>query len=164
MTKDIDQFVRHCHLCIKSKVRREAPPGFLKPLQIPFQPWSDISVDYITGLPACEVGGQVYRHILVVVDRLTKMRHFIPCVTLEAEELAERFITGIYSLHGLPEKIVSDRGSQFVSMLWKAISKRLTIVLKYSTAFHPQTNGQTENYGGIEVNTPLISPLDMEIQ
>jgi Integrase zinc binding domain len=117
MTKDIDQFVRHCHLCTRSKVRREAPPGFLKPLQIPFQPWSNISVDYITGLPACEQGGQVYRHILVVVDRLTKMWHFIPCVTLEAEELAERFITAIYSLHGLPENIVSDRGSQFVSML-----------------------------------------------
>lgn len=142
MTKDIDQFVRHCHLCTRSKVRKEARPGFLKPLQIPFRPWSDISIDYITGLPECEGG---YKHILVVVDRLTKMRHFIPCVTLEADELAERFIAAVYSLHGLPENIVSDRGSQFVSMLWRALSRRLKIALKFSSAFHPQTNGQTEN-------------------
>ena len=77
------------------------------------------------------MGGEVYRHILVVIDRLTKMRHFIPCVNLEADELAKRFITAVYSLHGLPENIVSNRGSQFVSMLC-------------SSAFHPQTNGQTK--------------------
>ncbi len=144
MTKDIDQFVRHCHLCTRSKVRKEASSGFLKPLQIPFRAWSDISIDYIVNLPECEHEGQIYRHILVVVDRLTKMRHFIPCVTLEADELAMRFIAAVYCLHGLPENIVSDRGSQFISMLWRTISKRLKVALKPSSAFHPQTNGQTE--------------------
>jgi hypothetical protein len=90
-------------------------------------------------------GGQVYKHILVVVDRLTKMRHFIPCISLEAEELAKCFITAVYSLYELPENIVSDRGSQFVSTLWRTISKRLNTILKPSSALHLQTNGQTEN-------------------
>ena len=145
MTNDIDRFVRHCHICTRSKVRKEARHGFLKPLEIPFRAWSDISIDYITGLPECIDGGQVYKHILVVVDRLTKMRHFIPCVSLDAEELTNRFIAAVYSLHGLPENIVSDRGSQFVSTLWRTISKRLNVILKPSSACHPQTNGQTEN-------------------
>ena len=72
------------------------------------------------------------------------MRHFILTATLEAEELANRFVERVYSLHGLPDTIVSDRGSQFVSAFWRALTARLAVTLRLSSAFHPQTNGQTE--------------------
>ena len=73
------------------------------------------------------------------------MRHFIPCASLEADELATHFLRAVYSLHGCPDNIISDRGSQFVSTFWNALSQRLGITLKPSSAYHPQTNGQTEN-------------------
>ena len=76
------------------------------------------------------------------------MRHFIPCASLEADELATRFLRAVYSLHGCPDNIISDRGSQFVSTFWNALSQRLGITLKPSSAYHPQTNGQTENANG----------------
>jgi len=144
MTIDVAAFVRACELCFRTKTPRSSPPGFLKPLPIPFKPWKDISVDYVTPLPACKRHGREYKHILVVVCRLTKMRHFIPTVTLEAEELAEAFIGRIYSLHGCPDTIVSDRGSQFISRFWRCLSDRLSIALNHSSAYHPQTDGQTE--------------------
>lgn len=118
--------------------------GFLKPLPLPLSPWRDISVDYITPLPPSNLRGRSYRHVAVVVDRLTKMRHFIATETLEAEELMDAFLQRVYSLHGCPETIISDRGSQFVSAFWRALSARLGITLRPSSAYHPQTNGQTE--------------------
>jgi len=145
LTKDVAQYVRNCHLCKRSKVSRSAPQGWLKPLEIPYRPWTSISMDYVVNLPDCERDGITYKHILVVVDRLTKMRHFIPCASLEADELASRFLQAIYSLHGCPDNIISDRGSQFISTFWNTLSKRLGVTLKPSSAYHPQTDGQTEN-------------------
>jgi hypothetical protein len=144
MSIAVRSFCRACHGCDKTKQPRSAPTGFLKPLPVPLSPWRDISVDYITPLPPCRRRGQTFNHVAVVVDRLTKMRHFIATETLEAEELADRFIERVYSLHGLPETIISDRGSQFISTLWRALSARLAVTLRPSSAFHPQTNGQTE--------------------
>lgn len=144
MTVQVRKYVNACQLCYKTKQPRTKPVGFLKPLPLPLAPWRDISVDYITPLPPCERRGQIFQHVVVVVDRLTKMRHFIPTVGLSAEELADRFIDRVYSLHGLPETIVSDRGTQFVSAFWRALSGRLAVALKPSSAYHPQTNGQTE--------------------
>ena len=144
MTVATRAFTDACKLCDTTKTPRTKPAGFLKPLPLPLAPWRDISVDYITPLPACVRHGKEYKHVVVVVDRLTKMRHFISTVTLEADELAERFIEKVYSLHGLPETIVSDRGTQFVSAFWRALSARLAVTLRPSSAFHPQTNGQTE--------------------
>jgi transposase InsO family protein len=137
-------YCKGCLPCTKTKTPRNAPVGFLKPLPIPFRAWKDISVDYITPLPPCVRNGRAYRHVAVVVDRLTKMRHFIPTETLSAEEPTAGFIERVYSLHGCPDTIISDRGSQFVSTLWRTISARLGITLRSSSAFHPQTNGQTE--------------------
>jgi hypothetical protein len=117
MSLAVREYCKACLLCDKTNTLRAAPAGFLKPLPIPLAPWHDISVDYITPLPPCTRRDQTFRHVAVVVDRLTKMRHFIPTVSLEAEELAERFIERVYSLHGLPETIVSDRGTQFISAL-----------------------------------------------
>jgi hypothetical protein len=144
MSIAVRSYCNACLLCDKTKTPRSLPTGFLKPLPVPLAPWRDISVDYITPLPPCGRRGQEFHHVAVVVDRLTKMRHFIPTTTLEAEELADRFIERVYSLHGVPETIISDRGTQFVSAFWRALSARLGVALRPSSAFHPQTNGQTE--------------------
>jgi transposase InsO family protein len=149
MTRDIDEYVKACELCVRTKAPRSAPPGFLQPLPTPFRAWSDISVDYITPLPECERDGRKFKHIAVVVCRLTKMRHFIPMTSLSAEELATAFINRIYVLHGTPDTIVSDRGTQFVSEFWTQLSERLGVRLKHSSAFHPQTDGQTERVNAI---------------
>jgi len=115
MSRDVEEYVRACELCVRTKSPRSLPQGFLQPLPVPFRAWSDISVDYITPLPTCERHGTKYKHILVVVCRLTKMRHFIAVTGLSADELATAFIGRVYSLHGCPDNIVSDRGTQFVS-------------------------------------------------
>ena len=151
LSKDVEEFVRACELCVRTKASRSSPPGFLQPLPVPFRAWSDISVDYITPLPVCTQNGEQYKHILVVVCRLTKMRHFIPVTSISAENLATAFVGRIYALHGAPDNIVSDRGTQFVSQFWHQLSERLSIRLKHSSAFHPETDGQTERMNaGIE--------------
>ena len=144
MSREIAEFVRACQLCDRTKASRSAPPGFLKPLPVPFRAWSDISVDYVTPLPECTRYGQTFRHVAVVVCRFTKMRHFLPVSSLSADDLAISFINRIYCLHGAPDTVLSDRGSQFVSQFWHQLSDRLGIRLKLSSAFHPETDGQTE--------------------
>jgi len=111
------------------------------PNSIPEKPWMYISVDFITKLPLA----QGYNSILVVVDRLTKMVHFIPTTekTL-AEELARLFRDNMWKLHGLPESIISDRGPQFVAGLMRKLDEMLGIKSKLLMAFYPQTNEQTE--------------------
>jgi hypothetical protein len=149
LTRDVQAYVRACELCVRTKASRNSPAGFLQPLAVPFRAWSDISVDYITPLPDCARDGRKYKHVAVVVCRLTKMRHFIPMQGLGAEELANAFVARIYSIHGAPETIISDRGSQFVSEFWRELSARLNITLKRSSAYHPETDGQTERFNAI---------------
>jgi len=111
------------------------------PNSIPEKPWTHISADFITKLPLA----QEYDSILVVVDRLTKIVHFIPTIekTL-AEGLARLFRDNVWKLYGLPESIISDRGPQFAAGLMWELNKMLGIKSKLSTAFHPQTDEQTE--------------------
>ena len=98
-------------------------------------------MDFITHLPLCEG----FDAILVVVDRLSKLRHYIPChATDGSEELARLFVKYVVMHHGLPETIVSDRGAQFVSKFWKHVTTRWKTKAKLSTAYHPETDGQTE--------------------
>ena len=92
MSRFTADFVKGCELCCRTKTPRSAPPGFLKPLEVPLRAWTDISMDHIIDLPACTRNGKTYRHILVIVDRLTKMRHFIPVTGLETEELVECYL------------------------------------------------------------------------
>jgi len=111
------------------------------PNSIPEKPWMHISADFITKLPLA----QGYDSILVVVDRLTKMVHFIPTTEkTSAEGLARLFRDNVWKLHGLPESIISDREPQFTAGLMKELNGMLGIKSKLSTAFHPQTDGQTE--------------------
>ena len=98
-------------------------------------------MDFIIGLPE-SVG---YVKIWVIVDRFSKMAHFIPLATeVPIEQLALMFLKDIWRFHGLPESIISDRGSRFTSMFWTSLMKLLGLKLNVSTAFHPETDGQTE--------------------
>jgi hypothetical protein len=133
-----------CHSCSRMKGSRQAQAGFCDTLPVPFRPWSDISVDYVGLLPPCEVRENRYEHVLVVVDRLTKVRHFMPVVDASAEHLADAFVEGVYRFHGTPAFIVSDRGPQFVSTFLKELSRCLGVTLRASTTFYPETDGQTE--------------------
>jgi len=111
------------------------------PNSIPEKPWTYISADFITKLPLA----QEYNSILVVVNKLTKMVHFIPTTEkTSAEGLARLFRDNMWKLHGLPKSIISDRGPQFMAGLMRELNEILGIKSKLSTAFHPQTDGQTE--------------------
>jgi len=111
------------------------------PNSIPEKAWTHISVDFITKLPLA----QGYDSILVVVDRFTKMVHFISTTEKTSTEgLVRLFRDNVWKLHGLPDSIVLDRGPQFVAGIMKELNQILGINTKLSTAFHPQTDGQTE--------------------
>jgi hypothetical protein len=116
MRKDVDHFVRNCHIRRRTKSTRHTPYGILRPLSVPEQPWQHISVDFVPGLPR----SKGFDTICVVVDRLTKQWHLIPYTpTVIAEGLVDLFCDRIFRYHGLPETIVSDRGPQFASHFWK---------------------------------------------
>jgi hypothetical protein len=107
-------------------------------LPVPKGPWSSLSMDFITDFP--RVNGK--DSIFVVVDRLTKMAHFIPCTkTITGEETTKLFLDNIYRIHGLLNDIVSDRGIQFISNFWRGFFQLLDIKINISTTYHPQTDG-----------------------
>lgn len=139
MHQEIHEFVKSCPVCARQKAIHCAPAGLLNPLPIPHTPWSSISMYCITDLPA----SWGYTTILVVVDMLSKMAHFIPLKKPPtAKDLVEVFITHIIRLHGLPSMIVSDRDPQFVSKFWQGVCTSLHTDHRLSSAFHPQTDGQ----------------------
>src|SRR3989337_1145002 len=146
MRNYIKRYIQHCQTCPRIKASRHAPYELLKPLEIPDHPWNDLSMDFITGLPLSDN----YNAILVVVDRLTKMAHFIPCRDdTTSVELAELYHKNVWKAHGIPKSIVSDRGQLFISSFWKDLTARLKIESRLSTAFHPETDGQTERTNAI---------------
>ena len=141
MGRYIGTYCRTCDLCLRTKVDRRAPMGELQPLPVPAYPWQIISVDFITELP--EAHG--YDAVMVAVDILGKRGHFIPThTTITAEGSARLYLHHVWKLHGLPESAVSDRGTQFVAEFMRELYRLLGIRLASSTAYHPQTDGQTE--------------------
>lgn len=141
LANDCKNYVESCTTCARSKNSRTRAWGLLKPLPVPERPWKMISMDFIVELPQAEG----FSTIFVVVDRLTKMAHFLPMKgTPSAMETARVFIKEIVRLHGVPANIISDRGVQFTSRFWKALCDSLEIELALSSAYHPQINGQTE--------------------
>jgi len=141
VTKEVGRYIDGYDACQRYKNRSEAPAGKLMPNAIPEKPWSHILADFITKLPLA----QGYNTILVVCDRFSKMVHFIATTEkTSAEGLAKLFRDHVWKLHGLPESIILDRGVQFAVGIMKELNNLLGIQTKLSTAYHPQTDGQTE--------------------
>jgi len=141
MRKEVRRFIKECDICQQNKSENIHPAGLLQPLPIPTKVWTDISLDFIEGLPNSEG----YSVIMVVVDRLSKYAHFIPIShPYTASKIAQVFLANIFKLHGLPNSIVTDRDPTFTSTFWKELFKLQGTTLKFSSAYHPQTDGQTE--------------------
>ena len=141
MEKEVGEYVAACPVCARNKNSRRPPSGLLQPLPVPHSPWSDISLDFVTGLPPSE-GNTT---ILTVVDRFSKMVHFIPMPKLpSAKGTAEAVLLHVFRIHGFPKDVVSDRGPQFISQFWKAFCSLLGATVSLSSGYHPQSNGQSE--------------------
>lgn len=145
MRKDVKDHVETCGVCQRVRTPRRKPYGQLASLPIPKRPMESLSLDFITGLPPAKRGQEVFDAILVIVDRYTKLATYVPTRTdIDAEGLADLFAENILWQYGRPKSIVSDRGSLFTSGFWSALCNHFCIKRKLSTAFHPQTDGQTE--------------------
>ena len=142
MAGDIEDFVRSCNDCQQNKAPRHKRHGTLHPLELSYSPWDSVSMDFITQL----LKSDGYSTVWVIVDRFTKMAHFIPILDGQktAEGCAKLFLANVWKLHGLPSDIVSDRDPVFTSKFWAELMERLDVQLRKSTAFRPQTDGQTE--------------------
>ncbi|KAG8916674.1 hypothetical protein FRC01_002921 [Tulasnella sp. 417] len=142
MTKFIFAYVDSCDLCQRTKADHKKTKGTLQPLPEPVGPWTDITFDLITGLPTTKKG---HNAILTVCDRKSRRAHYLPTKdTVTAEGIADLFVDHVWKLHGLPERTYSDRGPQFNSRWTRQTYERLQIEPRFSTAYHPQTDGQTE--------------------
>ena len=147
MRKYVEDRVNKCDICIRTKHSRHKPYGELKSPAIPDEPWKSIAWDFVVKLPKSKerLTGTCYDTILVINDRLTKMAYFVPYKEASnAEDLAYAFLRTVVANHGLPEEIISDRDKLFTSKFWRSLMDMMGIKMKMSTAFHPQTDGQTE--------------------
>ena len=144
MRGDVEQYLRNCHVCKRAKSARDAYNGLLQPLPVPERPWVDLTMDFVVGLPK----SQGYNAVLMVVDRLLKKRHYILCTKnnneTNAEATANLFLRHVWCYHGLLISLTSDRGPQFASKMWDSLCKLLGIKAKLSTAWHPETDGQSK--------------------
>ncbi|KAK1427604.1 hypothetical protein QVD17_16293 [Tagetes erecta] len=142
MKKHIAIYVAKCLTCSQVKAEHQKPSGLLQQLELPVWKWEMITMDFISKLPRTSRGNNT---IWVIVDRLTKSAHFLPMKeTHSMDKLARLYVNEIVSLHGVPLSIVSDRDSRFTSRFWKSFQKALGTKLNLSTAYHPQTDGQSE--------------------
>jgi hypothetical protein len=142
MKVDISEYLSECDTCQIIKASHLKPSGTLQPLPIPLWKWDDISMDFVSGLP---LTSRKHDSVWVIVDRLTTTTHFIPVHTkYDAKDYASLYIEHIVRLHGIPKTIISDRGSLFVSRFWEQLHKSLGTKIICSSAYRPQTDGQTE--------------------
>ncbi|MCH83701.1 retrotransposon protein [Trifolium medium] len=142
MKRQISEFVYACLVCQKSKIEHQKPSGLLQPLFVPEWKWDSIAMDFVGGLPKTANGNEV---IWVIIDRLTKSAHFIALKTgMLVPKLAEIYIEQVVRLHGIPSSIISDRDPRFTSRFWESLQEALGTKLRLSSAYHPQTDGQSE--------------------
>lgn len=145
MAKQVKKYVETCDVCQRMKAPRHKPHGELAQLPLPKGPWQEIAMDFIVGLPPAKHRRVVCDAILVVVCRYSKMVRFIPCTgDVAATELATILCEEVFARYGTPKSIVTDRGPVFTSNYWGTLCSHLAVRRLLSTAFHPQTDGQTE--------------------
>lgn len=141
MRNDITKVVRECETCHRNKSEHVPSPGLLKPIPVPENAWETISMDFIEGLPISK-GRDT---ILVVVDILTKYCNLITLThPFSAQKVAQEVLNHVVKLHGVPQAIISDRDPIFISNFWQELFSSMGTTIKLSTAYHPQTDGQTE--------------------
>nr|KYP52382.1 Transposon Ty3-I Gag-Pol polyprotein [Cajanus cajan] len=141
MQKDVRVYVQNCLVCHQAKTTTTLPSGLLQPLPIPDQIWEDLAMDFITGLPP----SHGFTVIMVVIDRLSKYAHFTTMKSDYTSKLvAESFMKMVVKLHGFPKTIVSDRDKVFTSQFWQHLFRLSGTSLNLSTAYHPQSDGQSE--------------------
>jgi len=141
MKQDIKNYVSSCQICSQAKPEHCKLPGLLQPLPVPPQAWHTVCLDFIEGLPK----SKSFDTILVVIDKFSKYRHFIPLShPYTSLSVAQIYMANVYKLHGMPKMIISDRDRVFTSALWQELFKLTDTTLNMSSAYHPQTDGQTE--------------------
>src|SRR5258708_26224349 len=126
MDQDIEEDVRNCDSCQRNKTAPHKKYSKLLPLEVPYRPWTSISMDFIVGLPESDGNTKIW----VIVDRFSKVAHFIPLPTVnETKDMAKIFLNLIWKLHGLPDDIVSDRHGKFISHFWQPLMYLLIVKL-----------------------------------
>nr|GEZ07283.1 putative reverse transcriptase domain-containing protein [Tanacetum cinerariifolium] len=142
MKRDIAIYVSKCLMCFKVKAEHQRPSGLIQQPEIPEWKWDKITMDFITKLPRTKSGHDM---IWVILDRITKSAHFLVIrEDYSTKRLARLYIDEIVARHGVPMSIILDRDGHFTSRFWKTLKKALGTRLHMSTAYHPQTDGQSE--------------------
>ena len=152
MPRDCKQYTTNCLVCRRTKAYNTKKQGLLNPLPIPSRKWIDLSLDFVVNLPECRRRNRNFQHILVVVDRLTKERIYKPLEGLSTSKFIEAMHRRVFSAHDYPLSIVNDCGGQMTSKLWRRLCERYGIRIKFSSAQHPETDGQTENANKVMKN------------
>lgn len=141
MTKDVTTYVKACQVCAQSKTPKELPSGLLQPLPIPQHPWSHLSIDFVADLSF----SNGFTAVIVLIDRLSKSCRLVSLKGLPtAMETAQALFHQVFRIYGIPDDIVSDRGTQFTYQVWKAFCKHLNINITLLSGYHPQAIGQVE--------------------
>ena len=139
---DVEDYCRSCEQCAAHKSSNQLPAGLLRPLPIPDEPWQVIGIDFVGPLPVSKDG---HDYILTVVDKFSKYMLLAACrTTIDMPQAAKLLLNMLLPQHAMPEAIISDRDPRFTGSMWAEAMKSLGIKLKTSTAYHPQTDGQTE--------------------
>ena len=142
MKKEIAEWVSKCDTCQRVKAEHQRPSGLLQPLEIPEWKWEHLAMDFVVGLPRTKANHDA---IWIIIDRLTKSAHFLPInEKFSLERLVQLYLKEIVVRHGVPVSIVSDRDPRFTSRFWRRFQEHLGTKLNMSTAYHPQTDGQSE--------------------
>jgi len=140
MWRDVQRYVRRCKVCQLAKGHNQNTTLYTPPT-VPSRPWDSVNIDFVLGLPRTQRG---FDSVMVVVDQFSKMAHFIPCrKTRDTPHVAHLFFSKIVRLHALPRSIVSDRDVKFIGHFWHTLWKKLEKQLNFSSAYHPQTDGET---------------------
>ncbi|GMI64808.1 hypothetical protein HRI_000150100 [Hibiscus trionum] len=141
MKSTVNEHVKQCEVCQKTKVEHMHKPSLLQLIEIPQRAWEVISMDFIEGLPT----SIKFNCVLVIIDKYSKYGHFLPMAhPYSATEVARIYLYQIYRLHGQPKVALSDRDKTFTSIFWKELMKQLGTSTHFTTAYHPESDGQTE--------------------